>query len=263
MQPPDPTTGTGKDAPSALIAELQARLDRASDPATRAWFEGYLKNTIRYRGVKTPEVERIVAGWRIESGLGDWSSEDGLELACDLIRQRFCEDKLAGILLIQKHLLRDLDAGLLLVSIETLFAEDAVWEWSTNDWLCARILAPAIRRHGMTTARRVAGWRSSPNLWQRRSAAVSLRATVKQAEFHPLVAETVACLVPEQERFIQTGVGWLIADLSRHEPELAAQLVEQHFDDLSSEVVRRHLKRLPDYDHYRRRKRRSPANAGA
>ena len=261
MPPADSTTGAGGDVRSELMVELQARLDRASDPATRAWFEGYLKNTIRYRGVKTPVVERIVADWRIESGLADWSSESGFALACDLIRQRCCEDKLAGILMIQKHLLRELDGGMLLDSIETLFAEDAVWEWSTNDWLCARILAPAIRRHGMMTAKRIAGWRTSPNLWQRRSAAVSLRATVKHAEYHPLITETVACLVPEQERFIQTGVGWLIADLSRHEPGLAAQLVERHFDDLSPEVVRRHLKRLPDYDHYRWRKRRSPANA--
>lgn len=263
MQRPDSTTGTGKDVRSAIIAELQTRLDRAAEPATRAWFEGYLKNTIRYRGVKTPEVERIVADWRIESGLADWSSEAGLALACDLIRQRCCEDKLAGILMIQKHLLRDLDAGMLLDSVEMLFAEDAVWEWSTNDWLCARILAPAICRHGMTTAQRIAGWRTGTNLWQRRSAAVSLRAAVKQAELHPLIAETIACLVPEQERFIQTGVGWLIADLSKHDPGLAAQLVERHFDDLSTEVVRRHLKRLPDYDLYRSRKRRSPANAGA
>ena len=262
MQRPDSTTETGDDVRSALIAQLQARLDRAADPATRVWFEGYLKNTIRFRGVKTPEVDRTVAGWRAESGLAGWPPEDGLALACDLIRQPCCEDKLAGILMIQKHLLGDLDAGRLLDSIEKLFSENAVWEWSTNDWLCARILAPAIRRHGMTTARRIAGWRTRPNLWQRRSAAVSLRATVKHAEFHPLIAETVACLVPERERFIQTGVGWLIADLSRHSPEYAERLVERHFGDLSPEVVRRHLKRLPDYDIYLRRKRRSPANAG-
>ena len=263
MQARDSATGTGKDVHSVLVAELQARLDKAADPATRAWFEGYLKNAIQYRGVKTPEVERVVAGWRAESGLADWSAEDGLALACDLIRQRCCEDKLAGILMIQKHLLRDLDAGRLLEAIETLFSENAVWDWSTNDWLCARILAPAIGRHGMTTAQRIAGWRTSPNLWQRRSAAVSLRAAAKNAAFHPLIAETIASLVPERERFIQTGVGWLIADLSRHSPEFAAQLVERHFDDLSLEVVRRHLKRLPDHDLYRRRKRRSPGNARA
>lgn len=261
MQPPDSATGAGGEVRMALVAELQARLDKAADPATRAWFEGYLKNAIQYRGVKTPEVERIVAGWRAESELADWAPEDGLALASDLIRQRRCEDKLAGILMIQKHLLRDLDVGTLLDSIEMLFSENAVWEWSTNDRMCARVLAPAIGRHGIPTAQRIAGWRTSPNLWQRRSAAVSLRATVKNAAFHPLIAETVACLVPEQERFIQTGVGWLIADLSRHSPEFAAQLVERHFDDLSPEVVRRHLKRLPDYDLYRRRKRRSPGNA--
>ena len=50
MQPPDSATGAGGEVRMALVAELQARLDKAADPATRAWFEGYLKNAIQYRG---------------------------------------------------------------------------------------------------------------------------------------------------------------------------------------------------------------------
>ena len=129
-------------------------------------------------------------------------------------------------------------------------------DWSTNDWLCARVLGPLIRRHGMVSAIRVAEWRSSGSLWQRRTSAVALRAVADQTAFQPLIAETVACLVKERQRFIQTGVGWLIADTSRHSPEFATELADRHIDDLSPEVIRRHLKLLPDYERYRMKSRR-------
>ena len=49
---------------AGVIADLQGRLDAAADPATKTWFENYLKHAIGYRGVKTPVVTRIVAEWR-------------------------------------------------------------------------------------------------------------------------------------------------------------------------------------------------------
>ena len=46
------------------IIKLQSKLDKVSDPKTKRWFENYLKQKILYRGVKTPEVIRLVAEWR-------------------------------------------------------------------------------------------------------------------------------------------------------------------------------------------------------
>ena len=238
-----------------MIANLQHRLDKAADPATRHWFERYLKHAIEFRGVRTPEVTRIVEEWHDSNGLAPCSPEERLRLAINLIREQKCEDKLAGILLIQKHLLGRLGADTLLVSIEEIFAEGRIRDWSTNDWLCARVLGPLVRRDGRDAAVRVAGWRTSGNLWQRRSSVVSLRAVVADPAYHPLISDVVAHLVRENARFIQTGIGWLIADLSRSAPGVAQELVERHFELLSPEVVRRHLKHLPHHERYMARKR--------
>ncbi len=258
---PTPASEAARSLASAqdgLIADLQRRLDRASDPDTRRWFENYLKHAVGVRGVRTPDVERVVAEWQSDHGVAERTPEDRLELAVALIRQAKCEDKLAGILLIQKRLLRRLDAGALLDAVERLFRAGAIRDWSTNDWLCARIVGPLVRREGLPVAERVAGWTESPVLWQRRSAAVSLRTVAADDSFRPLIARVTADLLRERERFVQTGAGWLIADLSRHAPEFAAALVERHFERLTAEVVRRHLKRLPDYESYKERKRKRP-----
>ena len=70
-----------------------------------------------------------------------------------------------------------------------------------------------------------------------------------------LIEETIAALVGERERFIQTGIGWVVSDMSKSHPDVAAALVERHFDDLSAEVVRRHTRYLPGHEGYKGRKR--------
>lgn len=62
-------------------------------------------------------------------------------------------------------------------------------------------------------------------------------------------------LAKKRERFIRTGIGWVVSDLPKSHPGKAAALVEGHFNDLSAEVVRRHTRYLPGHEVYRTRKR--------
>ena len=240
---------------AGVIADLQGRLDAAADPATKTWFENYLKHVIGYRGVKTPVVTRIVAEWRREHGLERLPDDDQLALARSLIGERLAEDKFAGILYMQKYLVRRLQPDRLLAVAEELFAEGAFFDWSTSDRFSVRVLGPLLRRARTGTAERIAGWRTAENLWQRRAAIVPFRAVVRDESYHPLVETTVAVLVGERERFIQTGIGWVVSDMSKAHPGVAAALVERHFDDLSAEVIRRHTRYLPDHERYKARKR--------
>jgi len=205
--------------------------------------------------VKTPAVARIVADWRDAHELQLLAEDEQLDLARTLIGRPYAEDKFAGILYLQKHLARRLEPGLLLATAEGLFAAGAFFDWSTSDWFSVRVLGPLIARGGLPVAERIAGWRTAGDLWQRRAAIVPFRAVVRKETYHALIEETVAVLAKERERFIQTGIGWVVSDLSKSHPGKAAALVEGHFDDLSAEVVRRHTRYLPGHEVYRTRKR--------
>ncbi|MDE2793692.1 MAG: DNA alkylation repair protein [Gemmatimonadota bacterium] len=237
------------------IADLQGRLDAVADPGTKEWFENYLKQAIGYRGVKTPVVARIVGEWRRERGLGRLPDGEQLGLARFLIEERLAEDKFAGILYMQKHLVRRVEPDRLLAVAEGLFGAGAFFDWSTSDWFSVRVLGPVVRRGGMEVAERIAGWRTAGNLWQRRAAIVPFRAVVRDEDYHALIEETIAALVGERERFIQTGIGWVVSDMSKSHPHVAAAVVERHFDELSAEVVRRHTRYLPGHEVYKGRKR--------
>lgn len=245
----------GSGAIAVDIADLQGRLDAVADAGTKEWFENYLKHAIGYRGVKTPVVAQIVGEWRRERGLGRLPDGEQLAIARSLIEERLAEDKFAGILYMQKHLVRRVEPDRILGVAEELFAGGAFFDWSTSDWFSVRVLGPVVRRGGMEVAERIAGWRLAGNLWQRRAAIVPFRAVVRDEAYHALIGETIAALVGESERFIQTGIGWVVSDLSKSHPDVAAALVERHFDELSAEVVRRHTRYLPGHEVYKGRKR--------
>ena len=238
-----------------MVADLQRRLDSVADPNTKTWFENYLKHAIGYRGVKTPVVARILTEWRSEQGIDRLADDDQLALVRSLIKENLAEDKFAGILYMQKHLVRRLHSDRLLEVSEDLFAEGAFFDWSTSDWFSVRALGPLIRLGGTGVAERIAGWRNANDLWQRRAAIVPFRAVAHDEAYHPLIATTVAELVDERERFIQTGIGWVVSDMAKAHPDVATVLVERHFDDLSTEVIRRHTRHLPDHERYKERKR--------
>ena len=200
-------------------------------------------------------VARILAEWRSEQGIERLAEEDQLAVVRSLILESLAEDKFAGILYMQKHLVRRLRPDRLLDVAEELFAEGAFFDWSTSDWFSVRVLGPLIRLGGTGVAERIAGWRTADDLWQRRAAIVPFRAVVRDETHHPLIAATVAALGDERERFIQTGIGWVVSDLVKVHPTVAAALVERHFDDLSMEVIRRHTRHLPDHERYKERKR--------
>ena len=78
---------------------------------------------------------------------------------------------------------------------------------------------------------------------------------MRDESHHPLIEVTVSALVVERKRLIQTGIGWVVSDMAKVHPSVAAILVEWHFADLSTEVIRRHTRHLPDHEQYKMRKR--------
>ncbi|MXW22548.1 MAG: DNA alkylation repair protein [Candidatus Dadabacteria bacterium] len=239
------------------IKKLQTKLDEVSDEKTRKWFENYLKNAISYRGVKTPTVAKIVSHWRVDKAIDKLPLKKQMEIACDLIREKKAEDKFAGIIYIQKYLLGSLETDILLQNFSRLYDQEAFQDWSTTDWFCIRVLDPFIMKSEDTVAREIGSWYKSRDLWQRRSSIVSFRGSAKKNKYLAIIKRNIASLVKEDERFIQTAIGWLISELSRHYPDEANNIVSEHFSDLSYEVVNRHTKYLPDHKKLKERKRKS------
>lgn len=51
-------------------------------------------------------------------------------------------------------------------------------------------------------------------------------------------------LVREDQRFIQTAIGWLMSDMSKVFPDVAQSFFEEHLKYIHKEVILRHTKYL-------------------
>ena len=242
--------------PEAVISDLQQRLDAAADVARKEWFEAYLKHVIEYRGVPMPEVVRTVSLWRKECGLDGLARADQLDVAVSLIACAHAEDKFAGMVYMQKYLVRHLPTERILEASEDLFARGAFCNLGDKRRIqhaCARSADPSRRAWSGPANRRLAHCGRS-------LAAPRFHRSIQGGGERPVVPpahrEVIAVLVKERERFIQTGIGWVVSDMAKVHPDAAGTLVERHLDELSSEVIRRHTRHFPDHERFRDMKRR-------
>lgn len=125
-----------------------------------------------------------------------------------------------------------------------------VADWNTCDWLCVRVLGPLIERHGEVAARTIAGWCDAAGLWRRRAAVVAFVNLVGRDEepfpgCRQLVLDTCARNVTDPQRFAQTGVGWVLRELSTAAPGAVAVFLDRHGDTMSAEARRTASSRLP------------------
>jgi 3-methyladenine DNA glycosylase AlkD len=236
-----------------LIERLQLRLNTHATAATREWWTKYLRGAASFRGVKMAGVRTAVHAWFKEERLGEHLSVgQQKDLALMLLEENCSEDKLAGVLFLQEILL---PAGALnwrsdLPRIARLFDEGCIRDWSTCDWFCVKVLGPLVEQQGEACARAISEWREANSVWQRRASVVAFANLASKGDhnfpgFTEMVLDNCTQLLESQERFAQTGVGWVLRELSRWNQGRVVGFVEANLDRFSREAVKNAIKYLP------------------
>ncbi len=241
----------------ARIKDLQSGLDRAADPATKAWFEAYLKGVIPFRGLKLPQVQLITKAWY--KSIKSLPLAEQTAIAFALLHESHSEDKLAGIVLLQEQLIpQGAIAPVDLPRFAQVFQSGAIADWSTCDWFCMRVLGTLVKREGAAWARAIAAWKDAENLWQRRASCIPFVSLAKQGDrlfpgFTDLILEVGETVVRSDERFSQTAIGWLWRELWVAEPERVMGAIEANITQFSSEGLRYATEKMPKAEQLRLR----------
>lgn len=234
-----------------MTQKLQARLDAAATEKSRAFWEGYLKGAVPFRGVPMAAIRKAVHGWWRADGPSSLETSAQKALALSLFEGRYCEDKLAGTLVLQELLLEHL--GLRdVVELGALFERGLIYDWNTCDWFCVKVLGNLVARElpARSLAEAITSWREADSLWQRRAANVAFVNLAKRGDqnfpgFTRLMLETCAVTVRCPERFAQTGVGWLLRELATAERDAVLAFTTQNLGAMSREGVRYVVERMP------------------
>lgn len=224
------------------ISELQRRLDAAASNKTKRWWEKYLRGTAAFRGVGIPQIREILVSWRHDTGVAALPLDKQLDIALALFQVPITEDKLAGTLLLQNYLRSQFHWRDLLPRYETLYKRNLIYDWNTCDWFCVRVLGPMLSESGMPFARALSKWREASHLWQARSAAVPFIKVAGDDTYHPLIKTICSILIARPERFAKTAVGWVLRDVSKHDPDFVLHFLNSRSQHFSLESARNALK---------------------
>lgn len=225
-----------------LVLHLQTSLQQVASPETKAWWEKYLKQVIPFRGLSLPKTREQFLQWYKYYQVHTFSLETQLEMALTLFRAPFTEDKLAGILFLQYYLYMHMDWRYLLKKYETIYAEAFIFDWNTCDWFCLKVLTPMIIQEGEACAQGIIRWKEAPYLWQARSSIVPFVKVADQAHYYPLIETASTALIQREERFAKTAVGWILREISKHDPTFVKAFIDTHIAYFSKESLRNALK---------------------
>ncbi len=237
---------------TCLVTELQRLLQKKAAMKTKIWWENYLKRVIPFRGVKMVDIRTALHAWFHGKNISTRLSQDAQkDLVFCLLREKYAEDKLAGILFLQEILLptNAIQWQVDLPRFACLFQENNIKDWNTCDWLSVKVLGPLAQKQGKPCAQAISAWRDSDSLWQRRAAGVSFVHLAKNGDanfsgFTDMLLRTCAVTVQDSQRFSQTGTGWVLRELSCAEPQKVMDFITKYRRYFSSEGLRYALEKF-------------------
>jgi 3-methyladenine DNA glycosylase AlkD len=240
-----------------IIDAIGSRLDALATEKSRTFWERYLRVGVPFRGVPMAAIRKAVHVWWYADGPSALKVGAQKELALRLFEGTFCEDKLAGTLVLQEILLDELTLQDV-AALGGLFDRALIADWNTCDWFCVKVLGSLVARElpSREVADQIASWRTTRTLWQRRAANVAFVNVAKRGDanfagFTALMLETCAVTLRSEERFAQTGVGWLLRELAAADRTAVLAFARAHLAVMSREGVHYIVERMPNADQTR------------
>ncbi len=197
------------------------------------WF---FKEEIRSHGWYTRDLRRYAAAQRHEIG----SPDVLLRVADRLFAGEVLEEKVFAVLLLEKSV-----AGYGQPEF-ALFEGwlDRVSSWADHDALVHYCLGPLIAADP-SRARRVFMWARSPKRWRRRAAAVALIRCARRRIAWRGITRVTRMLLDDQDDMVQKGLGWLLREAAKANPQNTVPLLITIRDRASRLVLRTACETLP------------------
>ena len=231
-------SGRGFDADEAATA-VAAALRSVGTAERAAQEKRYLKSDLEFLGVTVPDMRRVVrAAARGYPGLG---RGDAVAWARALWREPVHERRMAAV-------------EVLGLSVPRLTADDlgTVEEmlrqartWALVDGLAPTVAGGIALRDSASWAR-IDRWASDPDFWVRRSALLALLPAIRSGSPDmPRFTRYAEPLLGDKEFFIRKAIGWVLREIAKRDPRLAAEWTERHVTVMSGVTFREAIRRLP------------------
>lgn len=225
----------------ALVATVRKGLAELADPVRAPGMQAYMKSTMPYLGVATPERRRLLRFLFDSHPVDDRTSWEATVL--DLWREAsFREERYAAIELSGHRRYRGWQDPDLVPVYDEIIVTGAWWDYV--DEIAIRRIGPILRTHSVVMRPMLLRWSRDVDQWRRRTSVIC-QVGAKQATDVELLAACIEANLDDRDFFLRKGIGWALRDYARTDPAWVQRLVAQHADRISGLSRREALKHVP------------------
>lgn len=228
------------------LESLARNLESKADPSQAIIIKKYMKNRLRFYGVKIPVIRKIIGDF-FES-----YRNPGLKGLCPQLERLW-----------KSHVFELMAASLFILERFEKEFDGKVWDmldrwiddidnWALCDWMCA-LRVKMVDNDKERKLTLLMEWTRSTNMWRRRSAIIStlklkrFKTTLRLREVEPLLLSLIRDgkgYGNRKEFFIQKAIGWLLRSYGDFEPDATLTFANAHKDQMSGLAYREATRKL-------------------
>ena len=231
---------------SALAVAVRAALGSAGDPERAAGQRAYMKSSMPYRGLTSPELRALLRPLLADPALAPASRtawEADVRALWDGASYR--EERYAALALTGHRVARPWqDASAL--GLYRYLVETGAW-WDYVDVVAADRVGPILLRHRAVVTPTVRAYAVDDHLWVRRTAILAQLKHRQETDLD-LLSEVIDANLEGsrfgREFFVRKAIGWALRQHARVDPQWVRAFVDARGDRLSGLSRREALKHL-------------------
>jgi 3-methyladenine DNA glycosylase AlkD len=235
-----------------LIVEVRAALQKAADPVKAPQMQAYMKSTMPYRGVSSPEQKAIWKAVFLSHPLS--SRQEWRQVALALWQEAtFREERYAAIALTGLRQYARYRTMASVPMFEQMIVTGAWWDFV--DAIAGRHLGDVLRADPAPMSKLMRRWARDKHMWKRRAAILCQLGFKRDTDLKLLydciepnleehsTRETSSSLMARQF-FIRKAIGWALRQYAWTDPREVKRYVKANKSRLSGLSIREALKNI-------------------
>ncbi len=223
-----------------LSKQIHSELQAIGTAERKEKIAGYLKtSSLDFIGVELPKIHRIV-----KTSIKGLEIEEIPDLMAELWKIETFETRLAAIDVLKEYAKNgSVDKAL---EIADNWIDDAD-TWAITDPLSSPTIGSLILRD-LKVEVVLKSWRTSDNFWRRRCSFLPYLHLCLKKQYKPEYADKILKVVThhisDKEFFVGKAAGWVLRELSKREPDLVREYIENHRHKMTKLVIREGSKKI-------------------
>jgi len=220
----------------SYVKQLKALLEQHANPAQAPAMKKYMRDQFEYLGIKTPQSKALQKEFYTNNGLPNISELDRVVRELWDLPQR--EYKYVAMSLMDKFE-KKLPVEFI-QTIEHLIVTES-W-WDTVDLIATHQVGTMFKKYPKVKEKYLKKWRSSNNIWLRRTTILFQLLYKKETDFD-LLCELINENLGSDEFFINKAIGWSLRQYAKTNPKAVKKFVKEtkELNPLSRREAMKHL----------------------